>query len=132
MNRTMLTGRLTAEPELRYTPKGTAVCEANLAVDDGWGDNKKTLFIGITFWGTKAEAVTKYATKGQVLIIDGRLNQDVFKPQGSEREVRKTHVVCENFEFGERPRGSAPRSNQPTADPAPSPAPDTEADEIPF
>ena len=64
MNRAIFTGRLTKDPELRYTNDGRAVCTINIAVDDGWGEKKQTYFPAIVLWRHNAEYIGKFAHKG--------------------------------------------------------------------
>lgn len=113
MNTVQLIGRLTAAPELRRTPQGTAVASATLAVDDGFGTNKKTFFFGITFWGKTAETAEKYAVKGQRIGVAGRLSQDEYTPKGTEKPVRKTHVTCERLTLLDKPQGHDRGTNSP-------------------
>lgn len=95
MNKVNLIGRIGADIELRYTPAGKAVCEINLAVDDGWGENKKAAWIGVTLWEQKAELVKNYAAKGDRIGICGRLSQDEWTDKETGKKQRKTKVVCE-------------------------------------
>lgn len=95
MNQVNLIGRVGADPETRYTPAGKAVCELNIAVDDGWGENKKTAWIGVTLWEQKAELVQKYVAKGDRIGISGRLSQDEWADKETGKKQRKTKVICE-------------------------------------
>jgi len=106
MNTVNLIGRLAADLELRYTPKGTAVSNVNVAVDDGFGDDKKTLWIGVVIWGQQAENCAKYLVKGQKVGVTGRLNQEKFTPKGSDKPVRKTIVTASHVEFLDKPQGA--------------------------
>lgn len=146
MNTVSLIGRMAADPELKYTASGKAVCNFNLAVDDGFGENKKTLWIRVTCWGQTAEAAQKYAGKGHRVGITGRITQETWKREGSDREETKTGVTCERLDLLEpkkdggqqsspqqrpEPRNHSIPSNRPGANPAPL---DDYADEddIPF
>lgn len=143
MNSVQLIGRLTAQPECRYTPSGKAVANATLAVDDGHGDNKKTLFIGLTFWDKSAEVAAEHLVKGQRIGVTGRLSQEEFTPKGSDKPTRKTHVTVIAFDFLDKPQGyeerpagqerqqPAQRQQQPAQSPAGSDY-DEEQDDIPF
>ena len=90
-------GRVGAEIELRYTPSGKAVAEVNLAVDDGFGENKKTAWISVTIWGQTAETAAKYVSKGDRLGISGRLIQDEWEDKQTGKKQRKTKVTCEQM-----------------------------------
>lgn len=76
MNQVNLIVRVGGEVELRYTPAGKAVTSITLAVDDGWGDGKKTAWVGVTIWGPTAELAKKAVQKGDRLGITGRLSQE--------------------------------------------------------
>lgn len=106
MNSVNLIGRITAVPEVRYTPTGTAVANTSLAVDDGYGEKKTTLFLGVTFWGKSAEAAGKYLVKGQRIGVKGRLSQEEYTPKGGDKPIRKTHVTVEDFYFLDKPAGA--------------------------
>ena len=98
---------------MRYTPSGKAVCEINLAVDDGWGENKKTAWIGVVLWEQKAELAAKYVRKGDRLGITGRLSQDEWTDKETGKKQRKTKVTCEAVHLlGEKRDGQAPPQQQ--------------------
>jgi single-strand DNA-binding protein len=69
-------GRLGRDAELRYTPNGKAVCSFSVATDDGYGDNKKTVWIKCSLWNERAEKLSQYLTKGQVVFVEGRFSSD--------------------------------------------------------
>lgn len=133
MNQVNLIGRLGADPELRHTPKGTAVTEINLAVDDGWGENKKTAWIGVTIWGATAELAARALRKGDRVGINGRLSQEEWEDKNTGKKQRKTKVVCENMYLLESKRDgdSAPREPRPQRDAAPAKN-YSDDDDIPF
>lgn len=97
MNHITLTGRLTRDPEVRYTSKGDAVASFSIAVDTGWGDNKRTDFIPITCWRKTAEVVGNNLTKGRRVLVEGRLQISEYEKDGQKR--RSTDVVASNVEF---------------------------------
>lgn len=74
MNKLLLIGRLTKDSELRYTQAGKEVLDINLAVDDGYGENKKTIWFRCSLWGERALKLGEYLTKGKQVYIEGRLN----------------------------------------------------------
>ena len=94
MNRVILTGRLTATPELRYTQSNTAYCRFTLAVR-GYQDN--TQFINCEVWKSQAENLCKYQTKGNMIGIEGRIETHSYELDGEKRY--STNVVCNNVEF---------------------------------
>ena len=104
LNKVMIIGNLTRDPELRYTPKGTAVAEIGLAVNrrvsDGNGEYKEEVtFIDVTCWGRTAETVEKYLTKGRPVFIDGRLQLDTWDDKETGQKRSKLKVVAENVQF---------------------------------
>ena len=105
MNKVILTGRLTKEPEVRYTPTGKAVASFTLAVDNGFGENKKTDFIPIVVWGNSAEFCGNNLNKGSKVLVDGRLQVRSYDAKdGSKRYV--TEVIANFLEALERPKGA--------------------------
>ncbi len=72
-HRTMLCGRLGRDPEQRFTANGTAVTTMSIAVDDGFGDNKTTIWYRVTAWKQTAEACAKYLHKGDIALCEGRM-----------------------------------------------------------
>lgn len=141
MNSVQIIGRIIAVPELRCTPQGKAVADGNLAVDDGFGENKKSFFFNVTFWGATAENLVKHVVKGQQLSIVGRLSQEEYTPKDSGKPVRKTRIICEKMGFLAKPQGSQPgepRQQQPAKQSSPqgassAPADDfQEDDDVPF
>ena len=103
LNKVLLIGRLTRDPELRYTPSGTAVAEFGLAVNrnytDGRGERKEeTCFVEIVAWARQAEVMNEYLAKGRQVFVEGRLEFDSWEtPEGQKRS--KLRVVVDNFQF---------------------------------
>jgi len=112
LNRVFLIGNLTRDPEVRYTPKGTAVTELGLAVNRTYttdqGEKKEeTTFIDVEFWGRQAEVVAEYLKKGRPVFIEGRLKLDTWDDKQSGQKRSKMRVVGEGFQFlGSREAGS--------------------------
>ena len=98
LNRIILIGRLTRDPELRFTTNGTAVCSFTLAVDSGFGENKRTDFINIVVWNKQGENCATYLSKGKLAAVDGRLQIRSYDGKdGVKRYV--TEVVAESVRF---------------------------------
>ncbi len=97
MNQVNIIGRVGGDIELRYTPAGKAVCELNLAVDDGWGDNKKTVWLGVVIWGATADLAQRAVRKGDRIGITGRLSQDEWEDKATGKKQRKTKVTCQDM-----------------------------------
>ena len=97
-NLVVLTGRLTAEPELKVTPNGVNVCSFNIAVDRGYGDNKQTDFIPIVAWRNTAEFVSKYFNKGAEIGIEGSIQTRKYTDKNSNNRT-VFEVVANNAQF---------------------------------
>lgn len=148
LNKVMLIGNLTRDPELRVTPKGTAICTFSLAVnrkfkDESGGDREEVTYIDIEAWGKSGENISKYCTKGRPLFVEGRLRLDQWEDKNTKEKRSRMKVVLENFQFlgsgrseggggeGGEARSYAPRSAAPR--PAAAPAPQENLDEdVPF
>jgi single-strand DNA-binding protein len=104
INRVIIVGNLTRDPDLRYTPGGTAVANFTLAVNDGYGDKQTVDFIRVTAWGKTAENVTNYCPKGSKVAVDGRLKQQNYEDKnGNKRE--KVYVNAQQIMFLNAKRG---------------------------
>ena len=111
-NKVILIGNLTRDPQIRYTPKGTAVAEIGLAVNRTWFDQatnqkkEETTFVDVTLWGRQAEIAGEYLSKGRPVMIEGRLNLDTWDDKESGQKRSKLKVVCEHMQvFGSREGG---------------------------
>jgi single-strand DNA-binding protein len=149
----MLIGNLTRDPELRVTPKGTAICQFSLAVnrkfrDEAGADREEVTYVDIEAWGKSGENIAKYCTKGRPLFVEGRLRLDQWEDKNTKEKRSRMKVVCDNFQFlgsgraeggasGGEGGGDQPRYNSPaprSGAPRPSaPAPQENLDEdVPF
>ena len=103
LNRIILMGRLTRDPELRHTQNGTAVASFTLAVDRQFKDangDRQADFIDIVAWRQTGEFAAKYFTKGRMAVVDGRLQiRDWQDRDGNKR--RSAEVVADNVYFGD-------------------------------
>ncbi len=110
LNRIVLMGRLTRDPELRRTQSGTSVTSFSLAVDRDFksqSGEKETDFIDVVAWRSTAEFVCNYFTKGRMAVVEGRLQiRDWTDRDGGKR--RSAEVVADNVYFGDSKRDSAP------------------------
>lgn len=136
VNKVILLGRLTRDPELRYTPSGTAVCDLGVAVGRKWkgadGSLKEdTCFVDVTVWQKQAENCAQYLKKGREVFIEGRLALDQWQtPEGQKRS--KLKVVALGVQFiGSRPPSSEPGA-APAEPPVEEPPPEEPAGEPPF
>lgn len=113
LNKIILMGRLTRDPELRRTQSGTAVTSFTLAVDrdfKGQNGEKETDFVDVVAWRATAEFVAKYFAKGRMAVVEGRLQmRDWTDKEGSKR--RSADVVADNVYFGDSKRDDTPHPN---------------------
>ena len=101
MNRLILIGRLTADPDLRYTPNGAAVCSFRIAVDrpfTGQNGEREADFINIVVWNKSAENTAKYMSKGRQIAVEGRLQIRSYDGNDGQRRW-VTEVVADRVEF---------------------------------
>jgi single-strand DNA-binding protein len=98
MNNVCLIGRLTRNPEVRETAGGTAVCNFTLAIDDGWGENKKTNYIPVLAFGKTAENCGKFLAKGKQCAVTGKIQTGSFEKKDGTK-VYTTDVVADRVEF---------------------------------
>lgn len=116
LNKVMLIGNLTRDPEVRHTPKGSAVADLGVAVNrkvqdgnGGWKD--ETTFVDVTVWGNSAENAQKYLSKGRGVFIEGRLQMDTWDDKTTGQKRSKLKVVADNLQFLPDGKGGAPRSS---------------------
>ncbi len=113
LNKVIIVGRLTADPQLRNTPSGQAVCTMGLATNRTWRDKsgsqqEEAEFHNVVLWGRTAEVASQYLKKGAMAMIEGRLRTRSWTDkQGVSR--RTTEIIAERMQLGPRPQGSAPR-----------------------
>ena len=112
LNKIILMGRLTRDPELRRTQSGTAVASFTIAVDRDYraaSGEKETDFIDIVAWRGTGEFVSKYFAKGRMAVVEGRLQiRDWTDKDGGRR--RSAEVVADNVYFGDSRRGASDSS----------------------
>ena len=129
LNKVILMGTLTRDPELKYTPKGNAIAEVGLAINRTYkvGDEKReeVTFVDVTLFGRVAEIVGEYCKKGRPLFVEGRLQLDKWDDKQTGQKRSKLKVVGDNIqllsgkessESGER-RQAAPPPKKAAADP---------------
>jgi len=147
-NKVILVGNLTRDPELRYTPKGTAIAKFGLAVNRVWtneaGEKKEEVtFVDIDVFGRTAENVAQYMRKGSPLLVEGRLRLDQWDDKQTGQKRSKLGVVGEIVQFLGSPRageGGAPAAPRApaaaaapvAAEPPEADAPPHEGDDVPF
>ena len=131
-NKVILAGNLTRDPELRYTPKGTAVAKIGLAINRTWknetGETKEEVtFVDVDAFGRQAEVIGQYFKKGRPILIEGRLKYDQWDDKQTNQKRSKLGVVLESFQFMDSQKSSEPGAPSAPARPRPaSSAPSTE------
>jgi single-strand DNA-binding protein len=148
-NKVILAGNLTRDPELRYTPKGTAVAKFGMAINRTWksetGESKEEVtFVDVDAFGRQAEVVAQYMKKGRPFLVEGRLKLDQWEDKNTHQKHSKLKVVLEGFSFIDSKGGDAsgaPAAARPATAPAaptdapPPPEPEAappEQDDVPF
>jgi single-strand DNA-binding protein len=150
-NKVILAGNLTRDPELRYTPKGTAVAKLGMAINRTWktetGESKEEVcFVDVDVFGRQAEVIAQYMRKGRPLLVEGRLKLDTWEDKNTKQKQSKLKVVLESFSFidskgdggggaPEAPRRPAAAPAAPTAAKPSEPSegePPIEEDDVPF
>lgn len=110
MNHWCGSGRLTKDPEPRYLQDGRCVCRMTLAVDDGYGDKRKTYFLQLVTWGKTAEVCGNNLIKGQQVTVEGKIVSDKYEKDGQTKYF--TEISVARIEFGMRPKNAQPREAQ--------------------
>jgi single-strand DNA-binding protein len=145
-NKVILAGNLTRDPELRYTPKGTAIAKISLAINRTWkneaGESQEEVtFVEVDAFGRTAENIGQYFKKGRPILIEGRLRYQTWDDKQTNQKRNKLSVVMENFQFmdskasgdGDAPRSRPPGpASAPKAPPSEGDAPPPEDDDVPF
>ena len=104
LNKVMLIGNLTRDPEVRYTPKGSAVCDIGLAMNRVYKSEsgekvEEVTFVDVTLWGTTAELAGKWLHKGRPVFIEGRLQMDSWEDKATGQKRTRLKVVGEAMQF---------------------------------
>ncbi len=159
LNKVMLIGNLTRDPEIKYTPKGTAIAQLGLAVNRSWSNDagekqEETTFVDVELFGRVAEIAGEYLRKGRPVFIEGRLKLDTWDDKQSGQKRSKMRVVGEQLQLlgsrdgapqgapggarseysgeGRAPQRSSPRPSSPPPRPPADPDLDASDDDIPF
>jgi single-strand DNA-binding protein len=153
LNRVFLIGNLTRDPEIRYTPKGTAVADIGMAMNrilsgEEGERREETTYVDVVLWGRLAEIAEQYLKKGRPVFIEGRLQLDSWDDKQTGQKRSRLRVVAEGLQllgargegepgsWGGSGSGGAPRRAGPAPAPRPNPPRDpdldAEPDDIPF
>lgn len=122
LNKVFQTGRLGKEVDLRYTPAGKAVAVFEIAVNDGFGDNKKTYWFKVIAWEKLAEACAEYLKKGSKCLVEGKLTNRNYETQdGQKRHVTEIVALSVQFLDGKKTEVKQPKQE-----------PEINLDDLPF
>lgn len=141
LNKVQLMGNLTRDPELKFTPKGTAICDLGLAINRTWKDDngdkqEETTFVDVTFWGKAGEVIEKYVKKGHALYVEGRLQLDTWEDKTTGQNRSRLKITGENFQFlsngKKEERDQPPAGNYANAAAVSAGNPISGDDDIPF
>ena len=154
-NKVILAGNLTRDPELRYTPSGTAIAKFGLALNRKWKDQtgelkEEVTFVDVDAFGKQAELIGQYLKKGQPLLVEGRLRTDSWEDKQTQQKRSRLGVVLEGMTFlgssggreggdfggggsgGGAPSARPSRPQQAAPPPASSEGMPPEEDDVPF
>src|SRR5213082_2746584 len=146
LNKVLLLGNVTRDPEVRYTPKGSAVCDLGIAVNrayttDSGERREEVTYVDVVLWARLAEIAGEYLKKGRPVFIEGRLQMDSWDDKQTGQKRTRLRVVGESMQLlGGRPGGGAGESaeedrsagSKTTAPPKPTKSAEPDDDEIPF
>jgi single-strand DNA-binding protein len=148
-NKVILLGNLTRDPEVRYTPKGSAVCDLGIAINrqytlDSGEKREEVTYVDVVLWSRLAEIAGEYLKKGRPIFIEGRLQLDTWDDKQSGQKRSKLRVIGETMQLlGSRPPGTGgsaaesgegkeSRSSKTTPPPKAAAGAEPDEDEIPF
>lgn len=127
LNKVLIIGNCTRDPETRHTPKGTAVAELGLAVnrvipatEEGGERREEVTFIDITIWGRQAEIAQQYLAKGKPVFIEGRLQLDTWDDKATGQKRSKLKVVAEHLQLLGKKDGQDESGDPPLKRPSPA------------
>jgi single-strand DNA-binding protein len=121
LNKVQIAGRLTRDPEVRFTTSGTAISDISLAVSRFWKNDKgesqeETDFIDVTAFGRSAEIIEKHLHKGSPIFVEGRLKLDQWDDKQTGAKRSKLKVIAKSMQFV----GPKPQASEPTPSAAPA------------
>ena len=132
VNKVIIIGRLTRDPELRTTSSGQTVANLSVATSRQWKDQsgqkqEKTDFHSVVAWGRQGEVIGQYFIKGQEIYVEGRLETRSWDDKETGKKMYRTEIILEKFEFGAKPGGGqggysgGQQQSRPAARPAAAP-----------
>ncbi|MCK4635532.1 MAG: single-stranded DNA-binding protein [Candidatus Moranbacteria bacterium] len=116
VNKAIVIGRLTRDPEVRTTPAGRTLTKFSVATSNKWKGqdgqmNEKTEFHNVIAWGKRGEVIGQYMQKGQEIYVEGRLETQSWDDKDSGKKMYRTEINLENFEFGAKAGGGSSQNN---------------------
>ncbi len=121
LNKVLLMGNLTRDPELRVTPKGTPICQFSLAINrqfkmESGESREEVIYVDVEAWGKQGETIAKYVTKGRPLYVEGRLRLDQWEDKNTKEKRSRMKVVLEQFQFLGDGRGGGGGASAPASE----------------
>jgi len=129
LNKVLITGNLTRDPEVRYSADGTPICSFSLASNNGWGDNKTVSFFDVVVFKKQAEFVAQYVVKGSSVLVDGRLQQNRWEDKDTGAKRSKVEIIANSVKFVGKKSDNDNSSSDPRDEVRPQANND---DEVPF
>lgn len=126
LNKAIIIGNVTQDPEVRSTPSGQQVANFSVATNRIWNDRntnerqQKTEFHNVVAWGRLAEIAGQYLTKGALVMIEGRIETRSWEDQNSGQRRYRTEIIADNMQLGPRRSGSSNTDSAPSSTPASS------------
>jgi len=104
LNKVLLMGNLTRDPELRVTPKGNPICQFSLAINrqfkmESGESREEVIYVDVEAWGKQGETIAKFMTKGRPIYVEGRLRLDQWEDKSTKEKRSRMKVVLEQFQF---------------------------------
>ena len=136
-NKVILIGNLTRDPELKFLPKGTGVCNISMAVNRRWktetGEEREDVyFADCKAFGKQAETLSQYVKKGHPLMIEGRLTREEWDDKKSGEKKSATRIMIESFQFLKSREDGAASAPRRESTQAAATKPDLDGDDLPF
>lgn len=125
LNKVLLIGNLTRDPELQYLPSGTALCKFDIAINRRFKDKDETTFLSIETWGKTAEFCKEYLAKGRSVFIDGRIKIDSWDAQDGTKRKRYV-IVADSVGFADSKSSKSQSDHEENFKPSYSPEPNND------
>lgn len=115
LNNANIIGRVTRDPEVKALPSGMQVCSFSMATNRVWKNKEgakqeSTTFHNMVAFGKQAETIGQYVKKGQLLLVQGRIETRSWEDKETKKKMYRTEIIVENFQFGPKAAGTSERS----------------------